>query len=183
MTTYIRWGHTKCPEKDDTVLVYSGKAAGSRFNERGGGANYLCMPVDSPVPEYADFEPGVQTNRAYLYGLDYVTLDGPLGAVNGKDPPCAVCMIRNKSMNLMIPGRLNCPTDWTKEYSGYLMSTLSFYDRTTFVCVDSNPQEFRDSVEDLSNVGLFGHVEAMCSTLPCPPYEEGKEVTCVICSY
>ena len=184
VTTYVRWGRADCPNNPNTELVYSGKAAGSKFNERGGGANYLCMPVESPVaPEFTNFEPGAQTNRAHLFGLDYVTFDGPLRAVNGRDPPCAVCLTRHKSTNIMIPGRLNCPADWTKEYSGYLMSTFSFYDRTSFVCVDGNPQEYRVSVDDISNVGIFGHVEAMCSSLPCPPYEEGKEVTCVICSY
>lgn len=183
MTTYTRWGRSDCPEKPGTELVYSGKAAGSKFNQRGSGSNYLCLPVESPAPEYAEFEPGTQINRAFIFGLDYVTQDGPLRAVSGQDPPCAVCMARGKSTSIMIPGRLSCPTDWTDEYSGYLMSTLSFYERTSFVCVDGSPEAFRDSVGDISNVGLFGHVEAVCSSLPCPPYEEGKEVTCVVCSY
>ena len=182
MTTYIRWGHSKCPKKQGTEIIYTGKAAGSKFNQRGGGANYLCMPVDVPPSELANFEPDTQTNRAFLFGLDYVTFDGPLRAVNEKDPPCAVCMVKEKSTSLMIPGRLNCPPGWSEEYSGYLMSTFSFYERTSFVCVDGNPEVFRDSVGDITNVGLFGHVEAMCSSLPCPPYEEGKEVTCVVCS-
>ena len=183
VTTYVRWGRSKCPHKSGTELVYSGKAAGSKFNQPGGGANYLCMPVESPAPEYAEFQPGEQTNRAYLYGLDYVAFNGPLSGVNEKDPPCAVCMTRGKSTSLMIPGRINCPLGWTREYSGYLMSTLSFYDRTSFVCIDGEPEAYLDSVGDIFNVGLFAHVEAICGSLPCPPYEAGKEVTCVVCSY
>ena len=180
MTTYVRWGRSTCPATPGTEILYSGKAAGSRFDQPGGGANYLCMPL---TVQYAGFQPGVQINRAFLYGLDYAIIEGPLVAVNGLDPPCAVCQIRDKSSTLMIPGRLTCPKGWTLEYSGYLMSTLSFFPRTTYLCVDGEPEAFQDSVDDIVNVGLFSHVEASCSTLPCPPYEEGKEVTCVLCSY
>ena len=161
-------------------MIYAGKAAGSRFDQPGGGANYLCMPL---AVDYAAFQEDEQANRASLHGLDYVTTDAPLRAVSGADPPCAVCQIKDKSSTLMIPGRLTCPNGWRLEYSGYLMSTLSFFPRTTFVCVDGEPEVFEKSVDDTVNVGLFAHVEASCSTLPCPPYEEGKEVACSLCSY
>ena len=133
--------------------------------------------------DYAAFQENEQANRASLHGLDYVTMEGPLQAVSEADPPCAVCQIKGKSSTLMIPGRLVCPSGWRLEYSGYLMSTLSFFPRTTFVCVDGEPEAFAKSVDDTVNVGLFAHVETSCSTLPCPPYEEGNEVVCSLCSY
>ena len=45
--TYIRWGRTTCPDTEGTELVYAGRAAGSLWNHKGGGDNYLstfeCM--------------------------------------------------------------------------------------------------------------------------------------------
>ena len=37
-------------------MLYSGAAAGSLFNEQGGGSNYLCLP---DVPEFLETVSGV----------------------------------------------------------------------------------------------------------------------------
>ncbi|XP_063409121.1 uncharacterized protein LOC134692593 [Mytilus trossulus] len=42
--TYTRWGKTSCPST--AALVYEGYAAGNAKNEKGGGANFLCLPKD-----------------------------------------------------------------------------------------------------------------------------------------
>ena len=54
--------------------------------------------------------------------------------------------------------------------------------RSTYECVDEDPE----SVPGLNsyngyNTFLF-HVEADCSGLPCPPYDTQKKLTCVVCS-
>ena len=41
---YTRWGKTTCPSTSGTQLLYAGRAAGSHYTEKGGGANYLCLP-------------------------------------------------------------------------------------------------------------------------------------------
>ena len=43
---YTRWGRTTCPNVTGTQLVYAGRAAGSHYAHKGGGANYLCLPND-----------------------------------------------------------------------------------------------------------------------------------------
>ena len=92
---YTRWGRTTCSNTTGTQLLYAGKAAGSHYwNERGGGANYLCLPEQ---PQYTTYTAGVQSRRAYLYGAEYETgltnpgEIGPLSAVNDHNVPCAVC--------------------------------------------------------------------------------------------
>ena len=41
--TYVGWGRTTCPDTEGTDLAYRGRAAGSFYNNRGGGANYQCV--------------------------------------------------------------------------------------------------------------------------------------------
>ena len=49
----------------------------------------------------------------------------------------------------MIPAKTRCPSTWTLEYSGYLMSThrVNHY-RTMFECVDKNPDSIPGSASD-----------------------------------
>ena len=46
--TYVRWGRTTCPTGNETELLYVGRAAGSRYTQKGGGANLLCLPLNNP---------------------------------------------------------------------------------------------------------------------------------------
>ena len=55
------------------------------------------------------------------------------------------------------------------------------HNSATFECVDRNPESIAGSIGNI-NGGLFYHVEAKCTGLACPPYDEGKEVTCVVCT-
>ena len=90
---YTRWGRTTCPNTTGTQLLYAGRAAGSEYREKGGGANYLCLPEQ---PQYSTYTAGTQTGRAYLHGALYVTGGiqadtGPFHSVTGHNVPCAVC--------------------------------------------------------------------------------------------
>ena len=83
---YVRWGRTSCPSDQGTELLYSGRAAGSKYNHKGGGANRLCMPDD---PEHLQYGSGV---HSYLYGMEYRTYPPqPLRHVHDHNVPCAVC--------------------------------------------------------------------------------------------
>ena len=53
--TYVRWGRTTCPDTEGTEVVYTGRAAGSYYYHKGGGANYQCVTEE---PENFDFAPG-----------------------------------------------------------------------------------------------------------------------------
>ena len=84
----------------------------------------------------------------------------------------------------MIPARTSCPTGWTREYYGYLMSQPSLWPnhgRTTFECVDKDQDSLSGSHANTDGV-VFYHVEANCNGLPCPPYNNYKELNCVVCT-
>ena len=84
----------------------------------------------------------------------------------------------------MIPARTSCPTGWTTEYYGYLMSQGSYWDnrhRTSFECIDKDQDSVPGSQADTDGA-LFYHVEANCNGIPCPPYNNYKELNCVVCT-
>ena len=53
--------------------------------------------------------------------------------------------------------------------------------RSTFECVDVTPETVPGGQDNLEGA-LFYHVEPRCGSLPCPPYEEEKEMTCAVCT-
>jgi len=179
---YTRWGRTVCPSTPGTQLLYAGRVAGSHHTERGGGANHICLPEQ---PQFSTYTAGTQGGRAYLYGAEYQTTGpeiGPLRSVHDHNIPCAVCYASTRETVVMIPARLSCPSSWTREYYGYLMADHIGHQRTTFECVDRNPESIPGSRAD-TNGALFYHVEVKCSVgIPCPPYDTQKEVTCVVCT-
>ena len=172
---YTRWGNSACPDITGTELVYTGRAGGTQHNHQGGGANYLCLPMD---PEYnLPSTAGVQGYSA-VWGAEYqYTVNGPVD----HDVPCAVCHGTTRVAVLMIPAKTSCPTSWTKEYDGYIMAeNINFY-RRMFVCVDRAQESFPGTVAD-HNGALFWNAEADCTNLPCPPYNNEQELNCVVCT-
>ena len=177
---YIRWGKTSCPNVTGTELVYAGRAGGTWYSHTGGGANYLCMPND---PDYLAYQPGVQ-GWSYVYGAEYQPYSGgPLSAVHDHNVLCAVCYASTRVAVTMIPAKTRCPSTWTLEYSGYLMSNLQGHPhyRTMFECVDKNPNSIPGSAPSVDGA-LFYHTEAACTGMPCPPYDPQKELTCTVCT-
>ncbi|XP_053393523.1 uncharacterized protein LOC123562973 [Mercenaria mercenaria] len=183
-STYVRWGRKTCPG-NSTSTMYSGYAAGSFYSHSGGAANYLCLPPD---PQWAYYEDSVGSGGK-VYGGEYELGDNHanggshyLGSnVRDEDAPCAVCSSPRSSV-IMIPSRLECYPGWTKEYSGYLMSgAYSQSSATEFICVDSHVDVLVGGHPD-QNGRLFYLVEGICGSLKCPPYINGRELTCVVCT-
>ena len=177
---YTRWGRTTCPDTSGTELVYAGRAGGSWWNHKGGGANYLCLPES---PDYFSFTPGRQ-GRSPIYGAEYQTGGsnrGPLESVNDHNVPCVVCHTSGRDTALMLPAKTQCPPSWTLEYNGYLMAERYLNNRATFECVDKDPECIPGSAGSVDGV-LFYHTEATCTGLPCPPYDSSKELTCAVCT-
>ena len=175
---YVRWGRTSCPSDQGTELLYSGRAAGSKYNTQGGGANHLCMPDD---PEHLQYGNGVH-GYSYLYGMEYDAPSQPLRSVLRHNVPCAVCYTATRDTMVMIPANLHCPTHWTVEYTGYLMSEHHGHHRSTYECVDKDPESVPELNAWSGESALFYHVEPNCAGLSCPPYDAQKELTCVVCS-
>ena len=176
---YVRWGRTSCPSDQGTELLYSGRAAGNRYTHQGGGANHLCMPDD---PEHLQYGDGVN-GHSYLFGMEYQPHSPqPLRHVYHHNVPCAVCYIATRDTVVMIPANLHCPTHWTVEYTGYLMTEHHGHHRSTYECVDKDPESVPDLNAWSGDTALFYHVEPNCAGLSCPPYDAQKELTCVVCS-
>ncbi|XP_052776585.1 short-chain collagen C4-like isoform X2 [Mya arenaria] len=177
--SYTRWGRNDCPETSQ--LVYRGYAAGKHYTHKGSGSDTVCLPED---PTWSNYTDSVGDGyKAYIYGTEFddsYTQIFPYN-VNQQDVPCAVCLAR-KHTTLMIPGRNNCYNGWTKEYHGYLLT--AYYDHSgpiSHICVDFEP-DFLPRGETNDNGHLLYLVEARCGSLPCPPYVNGRELACVVCT-
>ena len=177
---YTRWGRTTCPPTSGTQLVYEGRAAGSSARVKGGGSDILCLPN---TPEYLEYGPEVQSTSP-IYGVEYYPHKGqPLFSVHQHNMPCAVCS-GTKTRVLMIPAKVNCPPQWQREYYGYLMGPhdTSNY-RASYICVDKDPEVVPGQMHiNNPNSNNPHHVEATCHGLACPPYNQEKELACVVCS-
>ncbi len=177
---YIRWGRTTCPSTSGTEKVYSGLAGGTYYNHNGGGANYLCLPHN---PQYLGYHRGGY-GASYLYGAEYETYrEGPLNfrSMDEHNVPCAMCYTPRRGTVIMLPARYSCPSGWTQEYYGYLMSDHRNHQRTSFECMDINAESVPGSARD-DNGALFYFSQAACTGLPCPPYDTQKEITCAVCT-
>ena len=172
---YTRWGKSSCPDIPGTQLLYTGRTGGSYFTHAGGGGNYLCMPND---PEYILPHVAGVRGHAYVYGGEY---DYPIIGSRDHNVPCAVCAATNRHMIMMIPAKANCPTTWTREYYGYIMTSYIGRARGTFECVDRDQESIPGSAADTDGF-RFHHVEAACNGMPCPPYDPTKELNCVVCT-
>ena len=179
--TYIRWGRTTCPTVQGTELVYDGLTAGSWYQHTGGGANYICAVKDA---KYHPVATTVDSRNSHLYGAEYETWSGQaLDGLRYQNIPCAVCEVSTRSKHLMVPGTYQCPTGWTQEYSGWLMSANKGHKgRTMFVCLDKDPEAIPGHQHNTNGAFMY-HVEAECTVgLPCGPYDNRKELSCVVCT-
>ena len=96
--------------------------------------------------------------------------------------PCTVCQSRKRKHLLMIPGRNICYPDWTMEYNGYLVSEHHGHQSSKmFECLDHHPETDHAGYRD-ENGALMYRTTGSCGALPCPAYEEGKPLTCAVCT-
>ncbi|XP_078329472.1 uncharacterized protein LOC144624078 [Crassostrea virginica] len=176
---YTRWGKKTCPSNAE--LVFSGYTGGSSHLHTGAAVDPLCLPRD---PEWAIYRDGVEGNKNYVYGAEYQTstLYNYMSTLHNQDVPCAVCLVRNRSVVEMFPARKTCFRGWKSEYQGYLMAGYHGHAAgTKFKCVDSHPDTLHGGQAN-EDAYLFYLVEARCGSLKCPPYVGGRELTCVVCS-
>ena len=173
---YVRWGHNSCP-KSGAQLVYAGRAGGSHYGNKGGGGNPQCLPLD---PTFYKTISGTQIS-AYMYGAEYQATDPLVSNSDGTDVPCAVCYVPTRNALYMIPAKYDCPTGWTREYFGYLMSERYNHHRSQFSCVDHSLTPVTGSSHSHYSF-LFYPVEGVCGSLPCPPYSGDKELSCAVCT-
>ena len=167
------------------LIIDAGIAGGSHYQSTGGASDYLCLPHD---PQWGNHN-NVVNNLGEVYGAEYETPNFPftIGSnaattLQDQNVPCAVCQSQGRQSAIMIPARFDCYSGWTKEYSGYLVSGhRTNPGRYQYACMDKDPDidvaGFRNE-----NGALFFSVDAVCGSLPCPPYANGRELTCVVCT-
>ncbi|KXJ07697.1 Short-chain collagen C4 [Exaiptasia diaphana] len=180
---YIRWGRTSCPSGAN--LVYKGRVGGERYTHTGGGSNYVCL---TEAPKYASYTNVLKKYSAFMYGSEYqvhsTEHSNPFNNKNlhDHDVPCAVCFVPNRNTELMIPATYECPTGWSKEYWGYLMSEYyNHANQRNYICVDQDAEPVKGTIHNHDGALLYG-VQGRCGSLPCLPYVEGRELTCVVCT-
>lgn len=187
-SVFIRWGRSVCPSRTGAELVYEGRVAGWRPTGEGGGADYLCLPLD---PLYLKPPSPGPNSRASLYGVKYGDVQDLFMRRRGRGPnisyhsvPCAVCRVQQRGSSMMIPGTNVCPTGlWTREYHGYLMTDTTNNTRPEYICVDADAT----GVKVRHNKGhagkaLLTSVQGQCGVLPCPNYLQDWELTCAVCT-
>ncbi|KAJ8303216.1 hypothetical protein KUTeg_019612 [Tegillarca granosa] len=172
---FTRWGKRSCP--GNSTQIYAGFMAGSWYDDTGSGSNFLCLPTD---PLWGHYNDRPSTSTAHIYGTEYQTLEFAPTLTN-EDAPCSVCRADAASTVLMIPGRNKCYTGWNMKYNGYLVAGFWGYKKSEYLCLDSSPDVIYGGHTDLNGAVIYS-VEGVCGSLPCPPYVNARELTCVVCS-
>ena len=167
---YTRWGSTRCAGSR-SELVYRGYTSGGQFN-KGSGANLLCLPEN---PSWGNYDDSGNTHRGYIFGTE-IDIQPQAASekifgyqVNEYDLPCAVCETK-LPLTRMFPGRHTCFPGWTLQYAGYLVAGYHSHSANkNYECLDNAPEAVpKENTND--------------GSLPCPPYVEGREIVCVVCS-
>ncbi|ELU02726.1 hypothetical protein CAPTEDRAFT_117854, partial [Capitella teleta] len=183
---YTRWGRTNCTDGIHTELVYRGYAGGSHWTSTGAASDYLCLPKD---PQWGNYDDAV-AGDSEVWGAEYETWtfapfslrNADSSTLHEHNVPCAVCRAKTRASVLMVPAHKECHEGWTKEYSGYLTSGHKFHKAGfQYACMDAAPEVEAAGHRD-ENGALFHAVEGVCGSLPCPPYINGRELTCVVCT-
>ena len=171
-------------------VMTTGYMAGSHYTHKGSTANYICLPDN---PQFERNVPGFQ-GEAYIYGTEYetghkYTGNDPFRKVNAHDlplhdqnVPCVMCHVIGRGIATTFPAWKQCPTGWTQEYWGYLVSQhYTHASNKVAVCMDEAPQVIQGGTRN-QNGALVYNVEAACGSLPCQSYINGGELTCAVCS-
>ncbi len=177
--TFIIWGNKKCPKSKKMERLYYGVVAGTYYNNKGGSAEYLCLPDE---PEYASKRAigNTLTHVSRLYGTEY---EFPINGVHDHGAPCALCYDADDNTQVMMPAMTSCPSGWTRDYVGFLMGPGNWGDRSPkdYICVDEAQKSSRGSYGN-QNGALLYHVKATCHGIHCPPYDQARVLACVVCS-
>lgn len=87
-----------------SFLFRVGFTGGSNYGHNGAAVEPLCLPRN---PEWGLYTDGHEGYKAYVYGAEYETetFKGNIQTLHNHDIPCAVCLVRQRSVVQMFPGR------------------------------------------------------------------------------
>ena len=176
-STYIRWGRDDCPY--GAVALFSGRAAGTKYILKGGTSDYLCLP-DRPRYGSSYIEAA-----SPLFGVEYERWPTSSPRQYYDNMPCVVCYIATRSAMFVQEASYLCPSGWSREYYGYMMSEIAYSDRQhkSTICVDVNAEVVPGSGTSTGpSLTYLMSVECTNSELPCPPYVDGRILSCAVCT-
>ena len=176
--TYTRWGSSSCDNSTEAELVYAGRAGGTWFAHSGGAAEKVCLPDD---PDYLPETTGVTVNN-FIDGAEYEFNSGPNSNIYEHNVPCAICFVPTRATAMMVPAKSLCPPSWTREYYGYLTTEHDNNRRSSFDCLDVNPEVIPGTGADSINATTFNYVDTTRNGLACPLYENGRILSCAVCT-
>jgi predicted small secreted protein len=180
-TTYVRWGRKTC--ESPATLVYEGYVGGSHYTH-GGTSNILCL---TKTPTWDVYDDGNHDGNL-MYGAEYQTKGmgiAHLEHLHDKGVPCSVCLVEGDSTVLMHPGSQNCPTDWSRQYKGYLMGekyTHAANGQTLCVDRDAEPIDASDTSNDDGSLFYPTEAEPWSLTDKYSEYILNREMTCSVCT-
>lgn len=83
-------------------IFHVGYVGGSYYAHSGAAVDPLCLPRD---PEWGMYTDGTDGAKAYVYGAEYKTFTyNSMSSVHEHYVPCAVCLVRDRSLVEMFPG-------------------------------------------------------------------------------
>ena len=179
--TYVHWGSTSC--SSDSIVIHRGYTAGSYYGYKGSTVDFICLPEKPQYESSTNSQSGVY---GYLHGTEYESAwrVGSHPSPQNHDMPCAVCQAkRGRLSHLMLPATTQCPSGWTEEYQGYMMSAHYSHDSPMrAICVDRLPETIPNSGANTGSAAAAYLMGAMCGILPCTPYVNGRALSCVVCT-
>ena len=98
-----------------------------------------------------------------------------------------MCRVESATSVLMIPAKSSCPNTWNMQYSGFLVSDASGNDYrwhgSDYICLHNDAEYLTEGARRHNNDGhILYPVQAVCGSLPCPPYKNGQYITCAVCT-
>lgn len=87
-----------------SFISVKGFTGGSYYGHKGAAVEPLCLPRN---PEWEIYNDGYDGAKAYIYGAEYETntFKGSIKTLHDHDIPCAVCLVRQRSIVQMFPGK------------------------------------------------------------------------------
>lgn len=86
------------------MFIHPGFTGGSYYGHKGATVEPLCLPRN---PEWEIYNDEYDRAKAYVYGAEYQTntFKCSIKTLHDHDIPCTVCLVRQRSIVQMFPGK------------------------------------------------------------------------------
>ena len=168
------------------IHLFAGFVGGSSYTDTGAAVDHLCLTND---PQWGIYDSKVNAHPfigGALFDIGYIRVRNSLfdfDKYDHRQVACFVCMKRRKVSTIMIPARNDCYGNWIKDYNGYLYTGHYTHSAASeYICMDETPDVLSKSSTWNGKKILYPVEVNYNGAIPCPPYVNGREVTCVVCS-